>query len=161
MNTLSVDFWGQRSRSEYDRPCVKVSRSDFRLCNDSSGQRNSNAVLRGDLKATQEALKSDPKKIASLDSDGNSPLHLACEKGNKELIDVLLLAGADVNAINSKKATALHRLISSPDDNPAAIGILFSKAAAIEAKNSDNETALFMACRLDKVKTARFLVERG
>ena len=120
-----------------------------------------NAVLRGDLKATQEALKSDPKKIASLDSDGNSPLHLACEKGNKELIDVLLLAGADVNAINSKKATALHRLISSPDDDPAAIGILFSKAAAIEAKNSDNETALFMACRLDKVKTARFLVEKG
>jgi ankyrin repeat protein len=65
-----------------------------------------NAVMRGDLKATQEVLKDDPKEITSLDSDGNGPLHLACEKGNKELIAVLLSAGADVNATNSKKATA-------------------------------------------------------
>ena len=115
-----------------------------------------NAVMRGDLKAIQEVLKNDPKEIASLDSNGNTPLHLACEKGNKELIDVLLSTGAAVNAINSKKATALHKLISSPDDDPTAIGILLSKDAAIEAKDSDNETVLLHGLQIGQGQNCAF-----
>jgi len=40
--------------------------------------------------------------------NGNTLLHIACQNGHKELIQMLVIRGADVNAQNHHGQTALH-----------------------------------------------------
>ena len=42
-------------------------------------------------------------KINTLNNDGLSPLHISIIKGNIEIINVLLLNGANPNILSSKK----------------------------------------------------------
>ncbi len=116
---------------------------------------------KGETQAAQELLINQPTEISAVDSEGSTPLHLACRKGHPEMIEMLLSKGADPNARNSKKETPFHSLVSCPGDNPALIEILLSRGAAIEAKDANNETPLFQACSLGKPKSAQLLVEKG
>ena len=46
------------------------------------------------------------------DSDGNRPVHLAAAGDSPEIIEALAEAGADLNARNRRKQSALHLAIS-------------------------------------------------
>src|SRR3954471_15375543 len=48
--------------------------------------------------------------INTVDKDGNTPLHLAAYRGDKELCELLLLLMSDeaINKLNNKGASALH-----------------------------------------------------
>lgn len=58
------------------------------------------AARKGDVKKIKELLASDPKLVNSLDSKGNTPLHVAALHGEVAAAQVLLDAGADINAKN-------------------------------------------------------------
>jgi ankyrin repeat protein len=47
------------------------------------------------------------------DSQGNSPLLLACRSGNFDIAEILVVAGAGVNARNGDGASALHLVVAS------------------------------------------------
>ena len=56
-----------------------------------------------------ELLKKDHSEINALNKDGLSPLHLSVIKGNINIINILLLNGANPNIISvKKKQTPLH-----------------------------------------------------
>jgi ankyrin repeat protein len=58
------------------------------------------AARKGDVKKLKELLASDPKLVSSLDGKGNTPLHMAAFHGEVGAAQVLLDAGADINAKN-------------------------------------------------------------
>lgn len=57
---------------------------------------------------TAEALVEAGAAVQARDQWGNSPLHVAAERGNAPLVEFLLARGADANAMNGKGRTALH-----------------------------------------------------
>lgn len=70
-----------------------------------------NAAERNDAKKLKALLDAgmDPN-IRDYDR-GATPLHLAANKGNVEAIELLIDAGADVNAANKRGRTPIHALI--------------------------------------------------
>ncbi len=73
------------------------------------------AVLAGDLNAVREALKSGAQleeryPIVGSFSDGHTPLLIAARDGYVEIVDALIQAGADVNAVEPVfGAVPLHK----------------------------------------------------
>jgi uncharacterized protein len=59
------------------------------------------AARKGDVKKVKELLASDPKLVSDKDKNGDTPLHLAALHGQLEVAQVLIDAGADVNAKNN------------------------------------------------------------
>jgi ankyrin repeat protein len=58
------------------------------------------AARKGDVKKIKALLQSDPKLVSSVDSRGDTPLHLAALHGEVACAQALLDAGADINAKN-------------------------------------------------------------
>lgn len=59
------------------------------------------AARKGDVKKIKDLLASDPKLVNDRDKNGDTPLHQAALHGQSEAAQVLVDAGADVNATNS------------------------------------------------------------
>lgn len=59
------------------------------------------AARKGNVKKIKEILASDPKAINARDNLGDTPLHTACLHNQLSAVEVLVAAGADVNAKNS------------------------------------------------------------
>ncbi|HKW45825.1 MAG TPA: ankyrin repeat domain-containing protein [Gemmatimonadaceae bacterium] len=56
------------------------------------------AIERGDAAAVRALLAADPMLATARDDSGATGLHFAAFKANREIIDALVAAGADVNA---------------------------------------------------------------
>jgi ankyrin repeat protein len=66
------------------------------------------AAMAGDLAKAKELLKRDPRLVFSKEDDtGRTPLHYAVPFGHKEMVKLLLVNKADVNAQNSSGETPL------------------------------------------------------
>ena len=59
------------------------------------------AARKGDVNKIKALLQADPKLVADIDKNGDTPLHVACLHGQSAAAQVLIEAGADVNARNS------------------------------------------------------------
>src|ERR1700722_1729135 len=59
------------------------------------------AARKGDTKKIKAILQADPKAVSARDKNGDTPLHLSALHGQVDAAQVLLEAGADVNAKNN------------------------------------------------------------
>jgi uncharacterized protein len=59
------------------------------------------AARKGDVNKIKALLQADPKLVADVDKNGDTPLHVACLHGQTAAAQLLIEAGADVNAKNS------------------------------------------------------------
>ena len=57
-----------------------------------------NAVRRGDAATVKNMVKADPSLASAFDSDGATALHYATFNAHREVVEILLQAGADMNA---------------------------------------------------------------
>ncbi|XP_033340998.1 ankyrin repeat and MYND domain-containing protein 2 [Megalopta genalis] len=100
---------------------------------------NNNAV--SELKILLAASK---VKMDFVDENGVSPLQHACYKGNKEIVQMLLDQGADVNACQHEhEYTALH--FAALSGNAELCHLLMSYGARLTATNSVGRTPAQMA----------------
>lgn len=58
--------------------------------------------------AVQKILKLDPTCVDIADNEGRTPLHIACALGNAEIVEMLLNAGANINARDNAGNTPAH-----------------------------------------------------
>lgn len=88
--------------------------------------------------------------INARDENGNTPLMIAADRGRPVAAVLLIEAGADVNAHNSKRETALTKALmfrqrSAGDDHKSVIPVLIAAGADVKGQNDWGESALSLA----------------
>jgi ankyrin repeat protein len=95
------------------------------------------AVHVGDLPTVRSMLAVDPALATSIDEDGFLPIHSLDMYFDAAILDLLLAAGADINARSSDGITLLH-IVTDSD----AVSLLVQRGADIEAKDAEGRTPL-------------------
>ena len=96
------------------------------------------AARKGDVKKIKELLQADPKLVTDRDKDGDTPLHVACLHGQLAAAQVLIDAGADVNAKNNYGAFTPGDLgaVFSSNNHKDPVSLL--TAHGVDAKDMKN-----------------------
>lgn len=120
-----------------------------------------NAVVTQDLKAVRSLTgPTRTCELESRDSMGFTALHLATLQGNKDLIEMLVLAGCDVNSRTKEGMTSLH--ISSEQSRADEIlRILASASCNVNERNKLGRTALHLAAKLGNLQNLKALIDNG
>jgi tetratricopeptide (TPR) repeat protein len=66
------------------------------------------AVKAGDLAKVKALIKDNPKLVSSRDDFSKTPLHIAAQEGHKDVVELLLAKGAEVNAVDFFGFTPLY-----------------------------------------------------
>lgn len=97
--------------------------------------------------------------VEGKDHQGNSPLLLACRRGQLNMARALLETGADVNARNLEGNTAMH-LVADRNDQ-ALTALLLERGADLRLRNRAGYTPLAIALLGNSPLSARLLVDAG
>ena len=120
------------------------------------------AAKKGDTRIVKELLDNDVSLINARDSDHSTPLHCAVWKGHKDIVELLLKHGADVNAKNQNEHwgdTPLHAAAHANQRDIAEI--LIAHKADVNAKNSSGRTPLAETEFHKAKQVAKLLGEHG
>lgn len=91
---------------------------------------------------------------------GETCLHLAARKAQNELIDMVLVAGVDINAKSTGyEETALH--VAAKEGHSETVKVLVDSGADIEARSRYGWTPLVWASACGNIPTVRSLLELG
>jgi ankyrin repeat protein len=124
----------------------------------------------GDVKKIEKILQKNPKLVNKKGEFGWTPLYKAAFNGNREVAELLIAKGANVNALDSKGSSPLHISASSKDvvfnknilnGRIEVAKILLSKGAPIDAKDNNGSTALHIAAREGSQRIAELLIVEG
>uniref|UniRef100_A0A672G0Y8 phospholipase A2 n=1 Tax=Salarias fasciatus TaxID=181472 RepID=A0A672G0Y8_SALFA len=111
----------------------------------------------------RECLKHNyvQSQINARDASGQTPLHLACERGDLACVKELLeesQARTDIRDRNGE--TPMH--CAAKQDSPVIIQTLCSRlCSGVNELNGSGETPLHVACRLGRVEAVRALLGGG
>ena len=99
------------------------------------------AAMNGDLAGVQAELdKGVDVDVDVKDEDGNSSLHWGATKGHKEVVELLIDQGADLDSKDESGMTPLHVA-----KNKAIAELLITKGADVNEANKMGETPLDLA----------------
>lgn len=115
----------------------------------------------GDPGKLELALKEDPEAIRDFSADGFTALHFAAFFGRRLPANLLVLAGADVNAEarNASRVRPLHSAVASPD--PMMAEILIAMGADVNAQQEGGFTPLHAAAHRGNDQLAAMLLGAG
>ncbi|KAM7394621.1 hypothetical protein PAMP_021409 [Pampus punctatissimus] len=111
----------------------------------------------------RECLKHNyvQSQINARDISGQTPLHLACERGDSACVRELLeesQARTDIKDRNGQ--TPMH--CAAQQDSPAIIQVLCSRlCSGVDELNNNGETPLHVSCRLGRVEAVKALLGGG
>jgi ankyrin repeat protein len=115
-------------------------------------------IVDGDRRAALAAVRAGAD-VNALQADGSSPLLVAVNRIDHELVRELLQRGADPDIRNSFGATALGEALALGDI--ALTGMLLQAGADPNLGNDDNQTPLMLAARLGSLPLVEALVKAG
>jgi ankyrin repeat protein len=118
------------------------------------------ASATGQTARVRALLKQDATLVSAYAPDGFFPLGLAVFFGHRETFDVLLAAGADVNAVTreSMKITALHSAVTARQFEMART--LIARGANVNPRQAENGvTPLHEAAANGSIEFAKLLLE--
>ncbi|MGB0953498.1 MAG: ankyrin repeat domain-containing protein, partial [Planctomycetota bacterium] len=98
--------------------------------------------------------------VAAVDEDRWTALHFASETMNPDIMDILIAAGAKVDARTADMDTALI-LAGGYSENLEVALALLEAGADLEAANDSRMTPLLQACMSNGIGMVRFLLEQG
>lgn len=91
--------------------------------------------------------------------EGNTDLHLAAIRGDKEALNKLLEAGAEINKKNKERNTALH--LAAMHGNTEAVRLLLDAGIHVNALGNRSQTAHAFAHIGNHTEVVKLLEERG
>ena len=107
-------------------------------------QRLIDAIVTHDLARLKMQLAADKTLAKAADGYGSSLLMHGAASGTVPIMQALIDAGADVNAKNSRAATALHWAAA----DAAKVKLLLLNGASVDAKTVEGRTPLFAAATM-------------
>jgi ankyrin repeat protein len=120
------------------------------------------AAAGGNIKRVKQHLVEGVDVNAKF-KDGWTPLHMAAEEGHREIVDLLIAKGADINATAGAGAgvgwTPLHE--AAEEGHKKVVGLLILKGADINVKNGDGRTPLDLAIKHKNAEIADILRKHG
>ena len=99
------------------------------------------------------------RNINLLDDTGSTALHKAACGGYNDIVQLLLMKGASIQAINHFNDTSLH--LAARNGHTSTVELLHSKGASIEAINHLGKTPLHLAAMNGHTSTVELLHSKG
>lgn len=115
------------------------------------------ACSMGDIKIVRQLLSA--VKDDSQLSNAYEPIYRAAQRGNLDIVRLLLKSGISVNARSSLEATPLHSVAKA--DDPELLQILLEAGAEINAQDQAGYTPLFNALEAGKFQHLPILFKHG
>jgi ankyrin repeat protein len=116
------------------------------------------AASKGDLTKIKTLLKDNPKLVASKeDEHWNTPLHYAVREGHRNVVELLLVNGADVSAKNKDGNMPLHYW----GGHREVAELLLAHGAKVNAKGQLGDTPLHRAARFANKDMVELLLAHG
>lgn len=119
------------------------------------------AAALGDAGRLELALAERPEDLRARSADGFTALHFAAFFGHRIAANILLLAGADVNAEagNVTRVRPLHSAVAGP--NPMMAETLLAMGADVNAAQQGGYTALHSAAKHGNLPLVNLLLRAG
>jgi len=117
------------------------------------------AAQQGDLAKIKRLLEKSPELLKSRSENEKTPLHFAAQGGHKDIVELLIAKGADVNAKNVAKETPLHYAAALA--HKEVVDLLISKEAVLNSETTDGSTPLHYSANLGSSEIIQVLVEKG
>ena len=111
-----------------------------------------------DVEKIEELLKykTDILSVNHIE-DGATPLHVASQFGSISVARLLIQAGASPSAQNNLGQRSLHLAI----DDIETMELLLAHGASIDDIDNDGDSPLLVACSVENLESAIFLITRG
>ena len=97
--------------------------------------------------------------INAMDQSGNTPLHLAVDRGSQDIAELLIANGARVNVRNANGQTPLYRAIAIGHNEIAAL--LINNGTDVNNIDGSGTTPLHKAAHYGTVKILKLLIAKG
>ena len=117
------------------------------------------AAFNGQSEIVRSLLSAYPDMIDTANDVGETPLIIACMKGNLAVARLLIGAGADVNKAQLDGNSSLH--FAAWSGNKFIGNDLIAAHAQADAQNGNGETPLILAAREGNNEFVSLLVEHG
>ncbi|MBN1272563.1 MAG: ankyrin repeat domain-containing protein [Candidatus Aminicenantes bacterium] len=101
------------------------------------------AVLKGDLSQVKKIVSSSPDQAHAKLENGKTPLHVAAEKGHRDIVIYLIDQKSDINAQDQLGNTPLLSAVFQRQKETAKI--LLEKGADVNIKNKENMPVIVAA----------------
>ena len=101
------------------------------------------SIYLNDIKNIKEALENGADVYFQDEQSGMSPLHVAILQNNRDIVELLLEKGADVNLQNNSGDTPLHFAIAG--ENVELCNLLLNAGADVNLQNENGKTPLHHA----------------
>ena len=122
------------------------------------------ACKKGDLDSVKSFISTNPEDIDVPSKDGWSGLIIACYHEQKEVVNLLIEMGANVNAVN-KKGTTVFMYAKTPVQNihkdTSLLNYLLKCGAKINKKDVFGKTVLDYVIENDDLYLANWLKFKG
>jgi ankyrin repeat protein len=115
------------------------------------------AIEDDEISNVEALLRKDPRLIEAQDETKNNPLFFAI---SKEMVELLITYGANINARNLYGRTPLHSLASYQNGRDM-VELLISKGADVNVIDNQNSTPLHRAVDLGRIDTVKLLLSSG
>jgi hypothetical protein len=116
------------------------------------------AAKNGDTPLARRLMRNSPH-LDEPDGDGLTALMWAARKGHAKMVEILLAAGADPNARDQMRQTALHHAVAGK--HRRVIPALVRGKANVNVKDHDDCTPFELATLADDYETAKELAALG
>ncbi|MES2811425.1 MAG: ankyrin repeat domain-containing protein [Bacteroidota bacterium] len=115
-----------------------------------------NVARSGTVNEIKELVKSDPNIINVLNSEGYSPLILACYKGNVEVVEYLIKNVKDINYTTAMGTALMAAVVKK---NVPIVKLLLENNANPNISDSNGSTALIYATIFKSYEIADLLIK--
>lgn len=137
----------------------RATKERKRLMGKNEARRIQDAAAAGNVEALRSWLDADPNLAAALDPAGSTVLHVAAEKGQNEVVKLLLEKRADPNAARAGGVVPLHLTVFA--DNLVGAGLLLDAGANIHTRDTAGWSAVYIAAAMNHREMVKYLRRRG